>query len=155
MDPSLSTPSHDSISKWPIALRKGIQSTGNPYLVYIRLSPSYSLLFSLYLVLLFLKMSMRHLIILKYDMLWMKCGLLQTMTHGGLFLFPLEEDSWLSWSSVSIQRVCLNLWTWLLWPRLSFTIGHFTTNTTNVFLCGDIKKEIYMRQPPRVVAQRV
>ncbi|BAT92618.1 hypothetical protein VIGAN_07138400 [Vigna angularis var. angularis] len=46
MDPSSSSPSLDSDNNWPIALRKGIRSTRNPYpvynfLSYHRLSPPY------------------------------------------------------------------------------------------------------------------
>ena len=43
-DPSPSSPSLDVDSGWPIALRKGIWSTQNPYPIYLsyhRLSPSY------------------------------------------------------------------------------------------------------------------
>jgi len=53
MDPSSSTSSHNSDSDWPIALRKGTQSTRNShpiynFLSYHRLSPSYySFVFSL------------------------------------------------------------------------------------------------------------
>ena len=38
MDPSSSSPSLDSDNNWPIALRKGIRSTRNPYPVYNFLS---------------------------------------------------------------------------------------------------------------------
>ena len=53
MDPSSSTSSHNSDSDWPIALRKGTQSTRNShpiynFLSYHWLSPSYySFVFSL------------------------------------------------------------------------------------------------------------
>ena len=72
MDPSSSTSSHNSDSNWPIALRKATRSTRNPhpiynFLSYHQLSPSYFSFVFYCLLLLFLTISMRHLIILDDD----------------------------------------------------------------------------------------